>query len=293
MSTTKLAIDRVLNRLRGALGTGETPPNSNHNFITEWYNKTVAKIGDGPWCEMTNTWAAWTGGAQSLKAGRAYTVYAVRDALAGTRGSSWHWGTKGMKAGDQVYYDWSGRKMNADLVDHTGTVEQILGDGTFHVLEGNTTGNKLLRMRRDGKYVVGYVRLDWEALGPIAPTPAPKPPAKPKPNPVTTKRLQSLLEVASDGKWGAVTDSRAQLMRTAARAKVGWPKRVNKPFRIVEVQRIVDTKEDGVWGNRSQASLSGWVELFQHALGVPADGDWGPRTDNAFLAARKRNLNNF
>lgn len=292
-SNTNLVIARVLNRLRGALGTGETPPNSNHNFITEWYNKTVAKVGDGPWCEMTNTWSTWTGGAQSLKAGRAYTVYAVRDAIAQTRGSSWHWGTKGMKAGDQVYYDWTGKKGNADLVDHTGTVEQILGDGTFYVLEGNTSGNKLLRMRRDGKYVVGYVRLNWAALGPIAPTPPSKPVVKPKPDVAKTKRIQTLLEVSTDGHWGSATDTRAQTMRTAARAHVGWPKRVAGRFNIVLAQRIIDTIEDGVWGPRSQASLNNWVELFQRALGVPVDGDWGPRTDNAYLAARKQNLNNF
>jgi len=294
MSTnTKLMIERVLNRLRGALGTGETPPGSNHNFITEWYNKTVKKIGDGPWCEMTNTWAMWTGGAQSLKNGRAYTVWAAQDAQQNVRGSDWFFGTKGMRAGDQVYYDWSGKKGNVNLVDHTGTVEQILGDGTFYVLEGNTAANKLQRMRRDAKFVVGYARFNWDALGPVAPTPVPKPPAKPKPDVALIKKLQSLLEVTPDGKWGAVTDSRAQLMRTAARAKVGWPKRVNKPFRVLEAQRIIDTTEDNVWGPRSQASMSDWVELFQHALGVPVDGDWGPRTDNAYLAARKRNLNNF
>lgn len=294
-ANTKLVIDRVLNRLRGALGTGETPPNSNHNFITEWYNKTVAKIGNGPWCEMTNTWAMWTGGAQSLKSGRAYTVYAARDALLKIRGSSWTYGTKGMTAGDQVYYDWSGQKGNLDLVDHTGTVEQILGDGTFYVLEGNTTGNLLRRMRRDGKYVVGYVRFDWAALGPIAPTPAPapKPVVKPKSDPVTVKKIQNLLEVNPDGRWGSNTDSRAQLLRTAARAKVGWPKKVVRPFRIIETQRVIDTTEDGVWGPRSQASLNHWVKQFQLALGVPVDGDWGPRTDNAYLAARKRNLNNY
>lgn len=163
MAVKSEVIKAVLNRLRNALGTGESPEGSNSNFIVDWYNKNVDKIGNGPWCEMTDTWAMWTGGAKPLKRGRAYTVYAVEDALNKVNGSSWHWGTKGMRAGDQVYYDWGGEKFSASKVDHTGTVEKINGDGTFYVLEGNI-GNKLRRMHRDKKYVVGYVRFDWDRI---------------------------------------------------------------------------------------------------------------------------------
>lgn len=164
MSTDTVVVrKKVLNRLREYLGTGEHPPGSNHNFITNWYNDHVDKIGNGPWCEMTATWAMWTGDAKSLKKGRAYTVDSAKDAENKVNGSSWHWGTKGMKAGDQVYYDFGGRKGNINTIDHVGTVEKILSDGTFYVIEGNV-GNKLTRMRRDKKFVVGYVRFDWERL---------------------------------------------------------------------------------------------------------------------------------
>jgi hypothetical protein len=172
MTTQAQLITKVLDKLRGSLGTGESPPGSNHNFITVWYNANVDKIGDGPWCEETNTWAMWSGGVKSLKVGRAYTVYACEDAVKGANGSSWHWGTAGMRAGDQVYYDWAGGKGNVKTVDHTGTVEKIVGDGTFYVLEGNTS-NMLKRMHRDGKYVVGYVRFNWAKLATSEPTPPP------------------------------------------------------------------------------------------------------------------------
>lgn len=288
------AIKKVLDRLRGALGTGEHPANSNHNFITEWYNKEVDRIGDGAWCEMTNTWSTWTGGAKSLKKGRAYTVWATEDAQAKVNGSSWHWGTKGLRAGDQVYYDWSGRKMDNGLVDHTGTVEKIIGDGTFYVLEGNTSQNKLLRMRRDSKYVVGYVRLDWSRIIVIPEPPKPAPPVYQPPADIAkTKRIQKTLEVTVDGQWGTTTDNFAQLMRRAARAKVGYPKRVAASFNIKVVQRIIDTTADGDWGPRSQASMNHWVKEFQKAVNVTVDGDWGPKTDNAYLAARKQNLNRY
>lgn len=293
MSATTNKVKVVLDRLRSALGTGENPDGSNHNFITEWYNDNVAKIGNGPWCEMTNTWSCWTSGAKLLKVGRAYTVWATDDAFKNTNGSSWHFGTKGMRAGDHVYYDWSGRKGNRSLVDHTGTVEKILEDGTFYVLEGNTTGNKLRRMRRDGKYVVGYVRLDWDRIP--DPTPSkPNEPAKPrKPDTAKVKVIQKLLKVTVDGDWGPYTDSRAQLMHKASWAHVGSPKHVPSKFDIRDVQLVIGTTRDGVWGFRSQASLALWVREMQSALGVPRDGEWGPITDNAYLVVRKQNLNNY
>lgn len=297
MTTQAQHIAAVLNRLRSALGTAETPDGSNHNFITEWYNANVAKIGNGPWCEMTVTWAMWTGGAKALKKGRAYTVWGAEDGVHQENGSSWHSGTAGMQAGDQVYYDWSGSK-SISKIDHTGVAEKINGDGTFYTLEGNTS-NHLQRKLRDGKYVVGYVRFDWARLNVAGAPPVVTPPPKAKKTPTSTgerdkvRHIQSALEVNADGLWGPTTDQVALLMRAAARAHAGYPHNVNVSFYIKAAQRIVDTVDDGIWGPNSQSHLVNWIKSFQHALGVTADGQWGPRTDAAFLVARKRNLNNF
>lgn len=162
--TQTQVINRVLNRLRDAIGTGEHPPGSNSNFIVDWYNDNVDRIGNGPWCEMTATWAMHTGGAKILKKGRAYTIYAAQDAQKRSNGSSWHWGTKGMRAGDHVYFDWTGQKGKIAVIDHVGVVERINNDGTFNSLEGNTGNGVLRREVRDGKYVVGYVRFDWNRV---------------------------------------------------------------------------------------------------------------------------------
>lgn len=296
MTTRSDAIERVLNRLRSKLGLGESPDGSNHNEITEWYNANVDKIGNGPWCEMTNTWSTWTGGAKEIKRGRAYTVFAAGDAVGHVNGSEWHWGTKGMRAGDHVYYDWKGGKGKTSIVDHTGTVEKVFGDGTFYALEGNTVGNKLLRQRRDSKYVVGYARLDYESLVPPkepAPVEKPKPTIKPKGDKDLVKKIQRVLKVAVDGDWGKQTDARALLMRKAAQATVGSPHRVGnlKNLDVRLIQRVVGTEADGVWGPRSQASMAMWVKLFQRATDSEVGGHWGPKTDNAFLKARAHNLN--
>ena len=297
MSTVAQHIKAVLDRLRSAIGTVEDPPRSNFNFIVAWYNNTVDKIGRGPWCEMTNTWAMWTGNAKSLKKGRAYTVWAAQDAVMGVNGSTWHYGTSGMRAGDQVYFDWSGPgEKNWRKVDHTGTVEKIVGNGTYYILEGNF-GDKLQRMLRDDKFIVGYVRFNWPAIAtePIPPKPAPGPGTvitKPKVE-KQVLAIQKLLEVKQDGFWGTATDEVAKHIRNAFRAKIGWPKKAKVSFNVKTVQRVIDTDDDGVWGPNSQKALEVFAKQFQEALGVPNDAQWGPRSDNAFLSARKRNFNKF
>jgi hypothetical protein len=202
MKTEAENIVTVLNVLRKALGTGESPAGSNNNFIVRWYNENVEPIGEGPWCEMTNTWSMWSGGAKELKKPRAMTTWAAGDAQKGVNGSSWHWGTKGMRAGDEVYYDWAGAKGNAAFVDHTGTVERIHGNGTFDVLEGNYQ-NKLQRVTRDSKFVVGYARLDWSRISVAAPPLPPKPPVLLEVDgvlgPLTIKKWQKVMHTPVDG----------------------------------------------------------------------------------------------
>lgn len=206
MATKAQHIKAVLDRPRAHLGLGEHGPNS--NFIVDWYNLHVAHIGNGPWCEMTNTWAMWTGGAKKLKKGRAFTPWGAGDGAHHVNGSSWHLDTKGMQAGDEVYYNWSGKKGSPSYAEHTGTVEKINGDGTFYVLEGNT-GDKLLRRHRDKKFVIGYVRFAWNRLS-GDPTPSvPKPPTTPKPGDLkvdgvlggqTIRLWQHIMKTPVDGK---------------------------------------------------------------------------------------------
>lgn len=106
------------------------------------------------------------------------------------------------------------------------------------------------------------------------------------------KKLQGLLEVTVDGKWGPNTDSRAINMRNAGWAERGWPK-IIRSYNVKTVQRVIDTKADGDWGRKSQAALIEWVKNFQNLVGVKADGWWGPVTDGKFLSLRRRYLNNY
>lgn len=286
MPTEAQNIKKVLDLLRKNIGLGETPAGSNKNKIVTWYNKNVDSIGPGPWCEMTNTWAMHTTGAKSLKKGRAYTVYACQDAQKGVNGSSWHWGTKGMKAGDQVYFDWDRHKGDVGYVDHTGTVEKINGDGTFYALEGNT-GDKLLRKHRDGTYVVGYVRFKWSEIS----TKTPAAPSKPS-TPAKPSVPEKLVE---DGELGPKTISKWQHVMgvpvTGVMSKELVTAVQKKLQSTVDHRQVVDGNVDELRQNGRPSKTIGNVQRY---LGSPVDQRWDTPVSKGVKALQRRlNENRF
>lgn len=104
------------------------------------------------------------------------------------------------------------------------------------------------------------------------------------------QRIQSLLELKDDNRWGKVTDNHALLMRNASRAHAGRPHNVRQHFDVDIAQRIIDVRPDGDWGPKSQAALHAWIKSLQHVLDVHVNGYWDATTDNVFLQLRKRHL---
>jgi hypothetical protein len=107
------------------------------------------------------------------------------------------------------------------------------------------------------------------------------------------RALQRELAVAVDGKWGPKTDERARRMRGASRAKRGWPNNRTAGFNVRDVQTVIGTHIDGIWGPLSQAALAEWIKRFQRAIGVRSDGWWGPITEGRFQNLRRRHLNRW
>lgn len=276
------AVKRLLNVYRSRLGLGEDPPGSNHNLITVWYNKNIEKIGDGPWCEMTHAWAFETAGFEKLRKPRAYTPYAAGDAQKKVYGTSWHLGTKGMMVGDVLYFDWDGdASKTISQVDHTGIVEHFYDDGTFDVLEGNTGsegGGKLKRVRRNSKYVTGYVRVDWSRLlEDDEPSPAPRPtPTREKLEvdgklgPLTIKAWQRQLGTTVDG---IIDDSNSELVKAVQR-------------RLREtVKNNLKVNGNGI---KQNGSYSPTVAALQTYLGSPVDGRISSPVSNVVKALQRR-----
>lgn len=155
----------MIAQARATLGLGESPAGSNHNKVTVWYNDQIAHIGNGPWCDMAVTY--WAGHSSNLPAvfagkgvGYAYTVWHAQRFQTEGR---WHPGTSGIKAGDVVFFDWSGSG-RVSAIDHVGVVERVAG-GIIYTIEGNS-GDVCRRVARDGKYIVGYGRPKYAASPP-------------------------------------------------------------------------------------------------------------------------------
>src|SRR5882672_2075034 len=87
---------------RKSLGTTEHPPGSNHNYITQYYNKHVSQIGNGPWCDMSVTMWGMLSGNGAVVGKFAYTV---SHAQWFKRKGRWHSGTHGIKPGDVLFFD--------------------------------------------------------------------------------------------------------------------------------------------------------------------------------------------
>ncbi|MEV5707286.1 CHAP domain-containing protein, partial [Actinoallomurus sp. NPDC052274] len=153
----------------GLLGMGESPPDSNQNAVVTWYNRSVAKIGAGPWCDMGITWEAWHSGNVVAVCGGPGRGFALTTAHAADfrRRGLWMYGARGIRPGDVVFFSWS-RGETIGSIDHVGLVEHVYADGSFTTIECNI-GNACRREHRDATYVVGYGRPPYAS----SPTPAP------------------------------------------------------------------------------------------------------------------------
>lgn len=80
----------------------------------------------------------------------------------------WHVDTAGIRAGDVVFFDWSGSNTMAKI-DHVGVVEYVKGNAV-HIIEGNTA-DACRRRVRDRSTIVGYGRPTYDkAAAPAKPT---------------------------------------------------------------------------------------------------------------------------
>ena len=148
----------MISAARSLLGTVESPPGSNHNFITTWYGF------DGAWCDMAVSSEA--GHSDNLAAMIGKFAYTVAHATAFKNHGRWHYGLGGIRPGDVVFFDWGGSG-SISKIDHVGLVEAVHSNGTITTLEGNTSNTFARRVRRSG--VVGYGR---PAYGDAAPMPS-------------------------------------------------------------------------------------------------------------------------
>ncbi|WP_079052601.1 peptidoglycan-binding protein [Streptomyces regalis] len=154
------SVEGMLAQMRKLIGTGENPPGSNNNFITDWYGF------DDAWCNMTVSYAAAkSDNLDAIFGKHAWTVGHARRFQSKGR---WHYGVGGIRAGDVVFFDWSGTR-SIDNIDHVGVVEAVHSSGKITTIEGNTS-DKVLRRDRYSSEIVGYGRPAYGNAAPLPPT---------------------------------------------------------------------------------------------------------------------------
>jgi hypothetical protein len=157
----------MIKEARGWLGTTEHPPGSNYNEIVRRYNAEVDHIGRGPWCDMEMAICAID--SDNVKACGTF-AWTVAHAQWFKDEGRFHYGTKGIRPGDVIFFNWVGSH-SIPKIDHVGIVERV-EHGVIYTIEGNK-GDKCVREERDATYVVGYGRPAYSRPKLVAPNGTP------------------------------------------------------------------------------------------------------------------------
>ncbi|MDT0479856.1 MULTISPECIES: peptidoglycan-binding protein [Streptomyces] len=261
------SVSGMLAQMRALIGTGEYPPGSNSNKVTDWYGF------DDAWCDMTVSYAA--AHSDNLGAVCGKFAYTVAHANAFKAKGRWHYGLGGIRPGDIVFFDWDGSR-TIGRIDHVGVVEAVHSNGTITTIEGNTS-DKCQRRSRNSACVVGYGRPSYGDASPLPPTDGIlRKGSKGAAVKTLQKNLNTVMKsgLVVDGDFGAATD-------TAVRA----------------FQKKYGLTVDGQYGPASAAvmksALKGGTKPTPPAPRPPAagkltvDGEFGPAT----CAAMQRALN--
>jgi len=132
------------------------------NHIQIWYRERngPAFAYNFPWCNAAITyWATMAGERDAVLFGTDY-AYTVWHAQRFKDAGQWHGGTKGIRRGDIVFFDWSGSR-EIGRIDHVGIVTGVSGSNIF-TIEGNTE-NVCARRVRTAATIAGYGRPKYKA----------------------------------------------------------------------------------------------------------------------------------
>lgn len=154
--------ERALAEALKHLGVKESPAGSNQQQFGEWFG-----VNGVPWCAIFvsycfNVGAGVTLGEGYKGAGCYLKGMAYVPAVEAWLHAAGFWvGRTEPQPGDIAIYNWDGGR-----ADHIGIVEEYLGDGRFHAIEGNTSassdsnGGEVQRRLRTLAQVTGFGRVE-------------------------------------------------------------------------------------------------------------------------------------
>jgi len=197
MATAK----EILDLARSQIGVTEWPKQSNNVvYNTEYYGREVYGDDEYPWCMVFVWWVFRHAGAPELFFDGGKTASCPTYYRWASRTGRWH--TGGYQPGDVVIF-----RFSSDGYDHTGILEQVNADGTYYVIEGNTSltsddnGGAVMRRVRYPSQIVGAYRPDYRAEK-AEPAKEPEPkhekPKKEKEEQMTYKEFKAMYDKARD-----------------------------------------------------------------------------------------------
>ena len=154
--------ERALAEAIRHIGVKEKPSGSNRNPFGEWFG-----VNGVPWCNVFVSYCFQVGAGYTIckgfKGAGAYpgkgSTY-VPTTEAWLQAAGFWVGRTEPRPGDIAIFNWDG-----GVPDHIGIVEEYLGDGQFHAVEGNTSvgndsnGGQVMRRLRTVAQVDGFGRV--------------------------------------------------------------------------------------------------------------------------------------
>ncbi len=140
------------------IGTKEIPANSNKVKYNTWYYGKVVSGDAYPWCCVFISWLFHKAGARNIFCGGKKAAYCPDVENYYKKTGRWYPDTKGKK-GDLCLMDFGKGRAS-----HIGIVEKKNPNGTYTIIEGNTStssndnGGRVMRRIRSKSVIRGFAR---------------------------------------------------------------------------------------------------------------------------------------
>ncbi len=157
----KITAKTVLETAIGEIGTKEKPAGSNRVKYNTWYYGAKVSGSLYPWCAVFVSWVFHRAGASKLFCGGKKAAYCPDIENYYKNTGRWHAKTDGKK-GDICLMDFGKGRAS-----HVGIVEKKNPDGTYTLIEGNTSlssndnGGCVMRRTRTLSVIRGFGRPDY------------------------------------------------------------------------------------------------------------------------------------
>lgn len=159
-----MTAETIVKKAVSQIGVKENPSGSNCvKYNTDYYGKVVRGTAY-PWCCAFVWWVFKECGASRLFYGGKKTAYCPT--VESYYKSIGRWYTSNPQVGDLVLFDFYGKNQSV----HIGILEKINSDGTYNVIEGNTSttsddnGGCVMRRKRKKSVIRGFARPDYDGV---------------------------------------------------------------------------------------------------------------------------------